>query len=54
MVDEEGKMSNATTKNKTLPTTPRSALSQNVNIRKVAVVMSGYQAQLLELDQVCI
>ncbi|KAL8580329.1 hypothetical protein ACOMHN_039540 [Nucella lapillus] len=37
---------------RTLPTTPKSQLpSQNANIRKVAVIMPGYQAQFLELDQ---
>jgi hypothetical protein len=38
---------------RTLPTTPRTQLpNQNVNIRKVAVTMQGYQAQFLEFDQV--
>ncbi|KAK7115042.1 engulfment and cell motility protein 1-like [Littorina saxatilis] len=36
---------------RTLPTTPKSQLSQNANIRKVAVTMPGYQAQFLEFDQ---
>lgn len=37
---------------RTLPTTPKNQLpSQNVNIRKVAVVMPGYQTQFLEFDQ---
>ena len=37
---------------RTLPTTPKSQLSQNANIRKVAVVMAGYSAQFLGFDQV--
>lgn len=37
--------------NRTLPTTPQ-RLTQNANIKKVAVTMPGYQAQFLEFDQV--
>lgn len=38
--------------NKSLPTTPKNQLCQNAHIKKVAVIMPGYQTQFLEFDQV--